>query len=62
MHVAVNYTHMVTTYYGYPNNTVHAPETRFQGAQFVQENGMNMVQRPLQKPTEGYGGIKEGNY
>lgn len=63
MHVAVNYTHLVTSYYSYPGNEqARVPGNRTMGAQFVVENGMNQVQRPLQQPLPGFGAIKPGNF
>lgn len=63
MHLAVNYTHLVTTYFAYPGTrAARVPENRTMAVQFVQENGYNQVQRPLPQPREGgFGAVKPGN-
>lgn len=63
MQVAVNYTHLVTTYYVYFDNALaRRPENRTLAIQFVNENGYNQVQRPLSQPAPGCGAVKPGNF
>jgi alkaline phosphatase D len=60
MNVEVNYTHLVTSYYGYPGNQqARVPGNRTLAARWVQEVGVNQVKRPLEVPK--YGQIKSGN-
>jgi alkaline phosphatase D len=60
MTVSINYTHLETSWYGYPGNQqASVPSNRTLAMRAVVEAGQNHVQRPLMKPT--FGAIKPGN-
>lgn len=60
MQVEVSYENITTSYYGYPGNQqASVPENRTLGARFVQQRGMNQVQRPLSEVA--FGVTKAGN-
>ena len=61
MHIAVNYTHLETKWYGYPGNQqARVPQNRTLAMSAIVEAGMNQVQRPLNQPT--FGKVKPGNF